>query len=165
MQTVVARSECDAPGSDDAIVVRDLVKTYGSLRAVDGLSFTVHRGEIFALLGNPLQAIVVLAVGILCFATIGIVLGGIVKPDSSVAVANLVYLAFSFLGGVFIPLAEFSKGLRDFATLLPSERMNDALQTIWTRGQGLGQTGLDLPVIVLWAVAILLIGSRRFRWE
>jgi ABC-2 type transport system ATP-binding protein len=35
----------------DAVVVRDLVKTYGSLRAVDGLSFTVQRGQIFALLG------------------------------------------------------------------------------------------------------------------
>jgi ABC-2 type transport system ATP-binding protein len=34
-----------------AIKVRELVKTYGSLRAVDGLSFTVARGEIFALLG------------------------------------------------------------------------------------------------------------------
>ena len=33
------------------IVVRDLVKRYGQLRAVDGLSFEVRRGEIFAVLG------------------------------------------------------------------------------------------------------------------
>lgn len=33
------------------ISVRGLVKTYGSLRAVDDLSFTVGEGEIFALLG------------------------------------------------------------------------------------------------------------------
>lgn len=115
--------------------------------------------------GNMLAAVAVLIIGILCFATIGIVLGGIVKPDSSVAVANLIYLAFSFLGGVFVPLKDFSPNLRDFATLLPSERMNDALQTIWTQGHGLGQTGLDLPVIVLWAAAVLIIGSRRFKWE
>ena len=36
---------------DDAIVVRDLVKSYGDKRAVNGLSFSVCRGEIFALLG------------------------------------------------------------------------------------------------------------------
>ena len=42
-----AVAERNAP----AIVVRDLVKRYGQLRAVDGLSFEVHRGEIFALLG------------------------------------------------------------------------------------------------------------------
>jgi ABC-2 type transport system ATP-binding protein len=34
-----------------AVVVRDLTKTYGALRAVDGLTFTIERGEVFALLG------------------------------------------------------------------------------------------------------------------
>ena len=34
-----------------AILVEDLCKRYGALRAVDGLSFRVERGEIYALLG------------------------------------------------------------------------------------------------------------------
>jgi ABC-2 type transport system ATP-binding protein len=34
------------------IVVRDLVKQYGQVRAVDGISFDVHAGEIFGLLGH-----------------------------------------------------------------------------------------------------------------
>jgi ABC-2 type transport system ATP-binding protein len=34
-----------------AVVVEGLVKEYGSLRAVDGLSFTINEKEIFALLG------------------------------------------------------------------------------------------------------------------
>ncbi|MFO0702550.1 MAG: ABC transporter ATP-binding protein [Candidatus Andersenbacteria bacterium] len=33
------------------ITVDKLVKTYGSLRAVDGISFSVRRGEVFGLLG------------------------------------------------------------------------------------------------------------------
>ena len=33
------------------IEVRDLVKKYGSLRAVDGISFAVEKGELFGLLG------------------------------------------------------------------------------------------------------------------
>ena len=36
---------------DAAVEVRGLVKSYGSARAVDGLSLTVRRGEILALLG------------------------------------------------------------------------------------------------------------------
>jgi ABC-2 type transport system ATP-binding protein len=35
----------------DTIVVADLVKAYGSLRAVDGISFSVKPGEVFAFLG------------------------------------------------------------------------------------------------------------------
>jgi ABC-2 type transport system ATP-binding protein len=37
--------------SEAVIEVRDLRKTYGEIRAVDGLSFDVARGEVFAMLG------------------------------------------------------------------------------------------------------------------
>jgi ABC-2 type transport system ATP-binding protein len=36
---------------DNVISVTDLYKTYGTLKAVDGISFTVAKGEIFGLLG------------------------------------------------------------------------------------------------------------------
>jgi ABC-2 type transport system ATP-binding protein len=39
------------PGADPAIQVVGLVKRYGSRQVLDGLSFEVQRGEIFALLG------------------------------------------------------------------------------------------------------------------
>ncbi|HHS97037.1 MAG TPA: ABC transporter ATP-binding protein [Chloroflexi bacterium] len=35
----------------EAIVVRDLAKWYGEVKAVDGISFTVHTGEIFGMVG------------------------------------------------------------------------------------------------------------------
>ena len=38
-------------GAAEAIVVRNLAKSYGPTRAVDGLSFGVAPGEVFALLG------------------------------------------------------------------------------------------------------------------
>src|SRR5687768_8637969 len=37
--------------SEPAVVVENLVKAYGSHRAVDGLSFSLDRGELLALLG------------------------------------------------------------------------------------------------------------------
>ena len=35
----------------DVIVVRDLVKRYNGITAVDGISFEVRRGEVFGMLG------------------------------------------------------------------------------------------------------------------
>ena len=37
--------------STSAIEVEDLVRTYGDVRAVDGVSFTAHRGQVLGLLG------------------------------------------------------------------------------------------------------------------
>lgn len=36
---------------EDVITVKDLVKVYGNVRAVDGISFAVEKGEVFAFLG------------------------------------------------------------------------------------------------------------------
>lgn len=36
---------------DEAIVIRNLVKTYGSLRAVDDVTLTIPRGSVFGLIG------------------------------------------------------------------------------------------------------------------
>ena len=37
--------------SDPVLEIRDLTKRYGQLAAVDGVSLTVHRGEVFGFLG------------------------------------------------------------------------------------------------------------------
>ncbi|BCX02302.1 MAG: hypothetical protein KatS3mg053_0240 [Candidatus Roseilinea sp.] len=48
----VGRSASPSSEEDDAVIrVEGLVKTYGPVHAVDGLSFTVRRGEIFGILG------------------------------------------------------------------------------------------------------------------
>lgn len=57
MQTThMANKQVQGPGgpgvpAEEAIVVENFTKIYGSNRVVDQLHFTVHRGEVFALLG------------------------------------------------------------------------------------------------------------------
>ena len=53
-QTTTQKANLQAHGTranDDAIVVDNFSKSYGSHPVVDQLHFTVHRGEVFALLG------------------------------------------------------------------------------------------------------------------
>ena len=56
---------------DDALVVRDLVKVFGAVRAVDGLSFRLPRGSTLGLLGGN---------GAGKTTTIGMIMG-LVEPD------------------------------------------------------------------------------------
>jgi ABC-type multidrug transport system ATPase subunit len=49
---VAIASEPPAPGlTAPTVQVEDLIVTFGELRAVDGVSFSVGRGEAFGLLG------------------------------------------------------------------------------------------------------------------
>lgn len=64
-----------------------------------------------------------------------------------------------------IALGTVAVNLQRLATLLPSERMADALQRIWGKGLGLSSTGQDIPVLLLWTVVVMAIGARRFRWQ
>lgn len=48
----VRRAVCQEEGSRlECIIIEDLRKHYGEVRAVDGLSFTVSQGEVFGMLG------------------------------------------------------------------------------------------------------------------
>ncbi len=49
--TQMASKLAEGSPGDEAIVVENLTKSYGSNRVVDQLYFTVHQGEVFALLG------------------------------------------------------------------------------------------------------------------
>jgi len=52
MTQLATAVEEPSPTRDEAIIVaRDLVKRYGDFTAVDGISFSVNRGECFGLLG------------------------------------------------------------------------------------------------------------------
>lgn len=59
-------------------------------------------------------------IGGLPFASLGLVLGLLTSPKSAVPVANLVYLPFSFAGGLWIPPNGLSKTIQNFSELLPT---------------------------------------------
>ncbi len=122
-------------------------------------------GYHIQLRGNQLIALLVLIVGVLTFSAIGITLGGVVKSDAAVPAGSLLYLAFSFLGGVFVPLYQFPSGLRQVAQYLPSERMVHAMQSVWTQDKGFSSVEQDILVMLLWAAGAILVAIRRFRWE
>lgn len=47
----LAQVNPSAPGGEIIVEAADLCKTYGGIRAVDGVSFTIERGEVFGILG------------------------------------------------------------------------------------------------------------------
>ncbi|HEX8638912.1 MAG TPA: ABC transporter ATP-binding protein [Pyrinomonadaceae bacterium] len=51
-ESVINLNSKKPPVANPAVVVQNLRKNYDKIRAVDGISFEVHRGEVFGLLGR-----------------------------------------------------------------------------------------------------------------
>ncbi len=110
-----------------------------------------------------LPAIVLLLIGTVAFAGIGMLMAGTLRAEANLAMANGLYLVLLFLGGMAYPLARLPAGVRYVAELLPAAALSESVR-------GVLQSNPHLPlgsfaVLVGWAVAMPLLAVRSFRWE
>jgi len=118
------------------------------------------------LKGNYVLLVALLLIGIIFFASMGIISGGLLPPATVPAANPLIFLVLGFLGGVFIPIQQFPSGLASVAKVTPSERMVDMLQQVATYDHGLNsQIWQDVGVLGIWFVVIVGLGVRYFKWE
>ncbi len=78
------------------------------------------------------------------------------------AIANMVGMVMSFLGGAWVPLSLMSEGVRAVAHFTPTFWMYDAITTALgaksVTPQALGTVATDLGIMLLFAVAIVSAG-------
>src|SRR2546421_6224327 len=113
------------------VVVRGLVKQYGSLRAVDGLDLTVGRGEIFGLLGpNGAGKTTTLGTSLgLCRPTAGMVVVHGTAPGASASLRDTGALIEN---PAFYPYLSGRDNLRLLARLrhLPDSSVDAVISTV-----------------------------------
>ncbi len=121
---------------DDTIVISDLVKQYGKVRAVDGLTLSVGRGQIFGLLGpNGAGKTTTLRTLLgLCRPTSGTVLVHGMDPGSAAALKMTGALIEN---PAFYPYLTGGDNLRVLARMrgLPDTAVGDALSQVGLAGQ------------------------------
>jgi ABC-2 type transport system permease protein len=116
--------------------------------------------------GSYALVLVLLLLGILFFASMGIVSGGLLPPATVPAANPLIFLALGFIGGVFIPIQQFPSGLSSVAKVTPTERVIDMLQQVAVYDHGLNsQIWQDVGVLGIWFVVVVGLGVRYFKWE
>ncbi len=96
-------------------------------------------------------ALLLVVLGCASFGALGILVGGTLRAEITLAVANLVWFVLLLVGGVVIPLAQLPGPLAAAAALLPSGALAEGLRTVLMTGAapGLG------PVVVLLAWAVM----------
>ncbi|HVX68913.1 MAG TPA: ABC transporter permease [Mycobacteriales bacterium] len=113
--------------------------------------------------GDPAMVVGVLLLGTACFSALGLLMAGSLRAEATLAGANLLYLVQLAIGGVAVPLTEFSDGVRHLLELLPLGAMTDGLRAVLNHGDNV--PAHDWVTLAVWTGAGMLAASHWFRWD
>jgi len=113
--------------------------------------------------GSLLLTLLVLAIGTVTFASLGLAMAGALRAEVTLAGANGLYLLFLLLGGGILPLSHLPATLAAIAQILPAAALTQALQASMSNNTAF--PGFALLTLTIWAALILLVAIRTFRWE
>jgi ABC-2 type transport system permease protein len=106
-------------------------------------------------------ALLLVLLGCAAFGALGILLGGTLRAEVTLAVANVVWFVLLLAGGIVIPVAQLPGPLAVVATFLPSGALAEGLRTALTDGASPGAQ--PLLVLAAWAAAAALLATRLVR--
>jgi len=112
---------------------------------------------------NPLGLLlgaVVIALGTAGFAAMGLLLGGTLRAEIVLAVANLLWFIFAGLGALTLETSAIPSGLAWVARLTPSGALTEAL----TRAMSLSVDWFGIAVLAAWGAVSALAALRWFRF-
>lgn len=113
--------------------------------------------------GSFLWALLALVLGTAAFSSIGLLLAGALRAETTLAAANGLYLLLLLLGGIVWPVERLPGPLSLVGLLLPSNALAEALRL--SLGQQTVAPLAQLLALLLWCAGVLAIASRTFRWE
>lgn len=111
------------------------------------------------LAGLALGAVII-AMGTAVFAALGLLLGGTLRAEIVLAVANLLWFVFAGLGALTLEAGVVPTALRWVARLTPSGALTEAL----SRAMTMSTDWFGLAVLAAWGAVAALCALRWFRF-
>ena len=112
--------------------------------------------------GSIPLAILVMLLGAVTFAAIGLTMAGVLRAELTMGGANGLYLIFLILGGVAMPVQQLPAFIQPLARVLPPTALSTSLRAILAGGV------FPIAAVALlagWTVLMLATAIRFFRWE
>jgi ABC-2 type transport system permease protein len=106
-------------------------------------------------------AVLLILLGCLAFGALGILLGGTLRAEITLAVANVVWFILLLAGGIVVPLAQLPGPLAAVGALLPSGALAEGLRAALAGGQP--PSALQVLVLLAWAVAAGAVALRAVK--
>ncbi len=142
-----------------------LLGKVGALLLVELGQLVVVGGVALALGWDPTVHAVGLLATVLCgtfaFASLGLLVAGVLRAEATLAAANLVYLLLLAGGAVVLPASSYG-AWGSVAQWLPSGALGEAMRSALGPGD---LPGVALLVLLAWGALGTVLTARSFRWE
>jgi ABC-2 type transport system permease protein len=106
-------------------------------------------------------ALLLVLLGCAAFGSLGILLGGTLRAEITLAVANVVWFVLLLAGGIITPLAQLPGPLATVGALLPSGALAEGLRAALVAGAP--PTGQQLLVLTGWTVVAGALALRTVK--
>jgi ABC-2 type transport system permease protein len=140
-----------------------------SLLVVELLQFVVIGAAALALgwepsggCGAAVAVVLLVVLGTLAFASLGLLMAGTLRAEATLAAANLVYVVLLVGGAVVLPLSSYPDAVQPLVAVLPSGALAEGLRDALT---GHGLDVMSAAVLAAWSAAASALTVRTFRWE
>jgi ABC-2 type transport system permease protein len=109
--------------------------------------------------------VVSVLLGTLAFAGIGLLLAGLLRAETMLAVANVLFVLSLVLGGIVVPVDHLPAPLAAIAGALPAAPLADALRVALGTSPAPAEAAGSLALLAIWGVGAVVLAARTFRWE
>jgi ABC-2 type transport system permease protein len=138
-----------------------------SVLAVVAVQLTVLGAVGLALGWRPqaaglAPALLVVVLGAAAFALLAACLGGSLRAEAVLALANLVWVLLAAAGGVLLPAGVLPSGLAAVVSVLPSAALGDGLRSALADG---AWNWAAMGLLALWTALAGLLARRLLRWS
>jgi ABC-type multidrug transport system permease subunit len=124
------------------------------------LAFHVHN------FGNLLSVLVLVTVGTVSFASLGLVVASVTNTMQETQVINqLLWLPLIFLSGATVPIPSLPAVVQRVGVFLPATYLVNSLQRAIYFSMPLRAMWLSLGALLFWAAATFFVSTQLFRWE
>jgi ABC-2 type transport system permease protein len=109
-----------------------------------------------------LWALPVVVLGGVAFTGLGLLLGGTLRAETVLALANVLWFVMVLIGGVLVPLTSAPGWLQVLGAATPAGALSEAMRAVLQDGRAPGPW--SLLVLALWATVGWVGTVRWFRW-
>jgi ABC-2 type transport system permease protein len=106
-------------------------------------------------------AVLLILLGCAAFGGLGILLGGTLRAEIVLAVANVIWFVLLLGGGIVLPVDQLPGPIASVASVLPSGALADGLRTALVAGHFPG--AYPIVVLLVWAVVSAAVAARLVR--